>query len=129
MTFLQLNASSGKPCSRRTHGRSPPSNPASSMCIVRPLLLSIKRDRIPSGNVVPPYATLALKVSTATYSPDAFSIRIKDSSRRGFFERQLFSHDDESWVATFGRQGPVESPGRRMSPHHPLPSLGTVGYR
>lgn len=51
ITFLQLYVSSGKPWSSRTQGRSrvssPRAKPASSMCILRPLMSFTKREHMP----------------------------------------------------------------------------------
>src|SRR6476660_277401 len=52
ITFLQLYASSGKPCKSSTHGRSPASKPASRICIVSPLTSRTRRERIPGGSTI-----------------------------------------------------------------------------
>ena len=50
MTLRQEYASSGKPCSSSTQGRSPASNPASSTCTRSPLTSGTKRERTPAGS-------------------------------------------------------------------------------
>src|SRR4051812_19355512 len=50
MTFRQLYASSGKPCSSSTQGRS--GLPASRQCIDSPFTRSTRRERIPEGRTL-----------------------------------------------------------------------------
>ena len=47
--FARNRRAPGKPCSRRTSGRSAPSKPASSTCMRSPLMPRMKRARMPRG--------------------------------------------------------------------------------
>ena len=63
ITLRHEYASSGKPCSSRTHGRPSVSNPASRMCTRSPLMSGTKRERMPAGRTVPSSGASSIIVS------------------------------------------------------------------